>query len=83
MLRSFLVGALMCATSVLAGCHTAPAARPTDANSPADKAHAEQLSQMSREDAQQLRVKPRDLQNDTAGTRRGAGQGVVDQPVRR
>ncbi len=82
------IATLGLATLLAAGCTTAQQSRRTsDATTPQDKTHQEQLANLSRQDAQDARDAQAGARKPTASRRpssgRRTGQKIVDQPVRR
>jgi hypothetical protein len=71
---------------LLAGCESTPrSVRPSDAATPQEKAHQEQLAKMSEEDAQAAEATPQAKPEERKPKRgeRRTGQRVIDQPIRR
>ena len=79
------IATLGLATLLAAGCTTAQqSCRTSDATTPQDKTHQEQLANLSRQDAQDAQAgarKPTASRRPSSGRR--TGQKIVDQPVRR
>lgn len=69
----------------LVGCaSTSRAGRVSDASTPQEKAHADQLSEMGRQDGESAEAAARKPEvRRPAASRRQSGQGVIDQPIRK
>ena len=88
MWRTGIIRGLAIASVVVlsaAGCDSpSRIVRTSDATSPEDKTHQEQLASMSAEDADAAQAKDRTPETRRQpATKRRTGQRVIDQPVRR